>query len=137
MDSRDVLTSTSGSSDDEKRLRLVIEATPNAMVMVDVDGRVVLVNSQTESLFGYDRAELLSMRVEQLIPDRFRPRHEGYRTEFFAAPDTRTMGAGRDLFGLRKDGTEVPIEIGLNPLETDDGAFVLASIIDITERKRS
>lgn len=137
MDSRDVLTSSSGSSDDEKRLRLVIEATPNAMVMVDVDGRVVLVNSQTESLFGYDRAELLSMRVEELIPDRFRPRHEGYRTEFFAAPDTRTMGAGRDLFGLRKDGTEVPIEIGLNPLETDDGAFVLASIIDITERKRS
>ena len=137
MGDRDVLNAGSATSDDEKRLRLVIEATPNAMVMVDVQGNVVLVNSQTEHLFGYDRAELLDMRVEQLIPERFRRRHKGYRNTFLAAPDTRTMGAGRDLYGLRKDGTEVPIEIGLNPLETDDGAFVLASIIDITERKRS
>jgi diguanylate cyclase (GGDEF)-like protein/PAS domain S-box-containing protein len=131
------LAASSGTSDDERRLRLVIEATPNAMVMVDADGCVVLVNTQTEKLFGYDRTELLSMRVEQLIPERFRLRHEGYRSGFFASPDTRTMGAGRDLYGLRKDGTEVPIEIGLNPLVTDDGPFVLASIIDITERKRS
>jgi diguanylate cyclase (GGDEF)-like protein/PAS domain S-box-containing protein len=134
---RDVFGTATGSADDEKRLRLIIEATPNAMVMVDVEGRVVLVNSQTEKLFGYSRAELLDLRVEELIPDRFRGPHNGYRTEFFANPDTRTMGAGRDLYGLRKDGSEVPIEIGLNPLETDDGAFVLASIIDITERKRS
>lgn len=137
MASRDGLTTGSSTSDDERRLRLIIEATPNAMVMVDVEGNIVLVNSQTETLFGYPRQDLLAMRVEQLIPDRFHARHEGYRRGFFASPDTRSMGAGRDLYGLRKDGREVPIEIGLNPLMTDDGAFVLASIIDITERKRS
>jgi diguanylate cyclase (GGDEF)-like protein/PAS domain S-box-containing protein len=133
----DAVRGVVGTSDDERRLRLVIEATPNAMVMVDVQGCVVLVNSQTEKLFGYERSELLTMRVEQLIPQRFRPLHQGYRCGFFASPDTRTMGAGRDLYGLRKDGTEVPIEIGLNPLETEEGSFVLASIIDNTERKRS
>ncbi|MEO6471416.1 MAG: PAS domain S-box protein, partial [Aeromicrobium sp.] len=132
---RDALGSSADGTDAEKRLRLIIEATPNAMVMVDAEGRIVLVNSQTELLFGYDRAELLKMRVEQLLPDRFRPNHESFRTAFFAKPDTRSMGAGRDLYGLRRDRIEVPIEIGLNPLETEDGAFVLASIIDITERK--
>ena len=134
---RDVLSTTSGMSDEEQRLRLVIEATPNAMVMVDLAGNIVLVNTQTEILFGYERDELLSMRVEHLIPERFRPSHEGFRNGFFGNPHTRSMGAGRDLYGLRKDGTEVPIEIGLNPLVNDDGAHVLASIIDITERKRS
>ncbi len=137
MDSRDALSSAARTSDEERRLRLIIEATPNAMVMVDTAGQVVLVNSQTEALFGYPREELLSMRVEQLIPERFRDRHRSFRGGFFRKPDTRSMGAGRDLYGLCKDGTEVPIEIGLNPLETDEGLFVLASIIDITERKRS
>lgn len=131
------MSAVSSTGDDQRRLRHVVEATPNAMVMVDLEGRIVLVNSQTELLFGHGRAELLSMRVEQLIPERFRTGHEGFRLGFFANPDTRSMGAGRDLFGLRKDGTEVPIEIGLNPLQTDEGDFVLASIIDITERKRS
>lgn len=137
MDSDDVLSAAATTSDEERRLRLIIEATPNAMVMVDVEGRIVLVNSQTEVLFGYRRSQLLEMTVEQLIPARFRPGHQDYRRGFFAHPDTRSMGAGRDLFGLRSDGTEVPIEIGLNPLQTDEGMFVLASIIDITERKRS
>ena len=77
------------------------------------------------------------MRVDELIPERFRVHHHDYRQEFFAHPDARAMGAGRHLFGLRSDGTEVPIEIGLNPLETDEGTFVLAAIIDITERKRA
>jgi diguanylate cyclase (GGDEF)-like protein/PAS domain S-box-containing protein len=125
------------SSTEERRLRHVVEATPNAMVMVDREGAIVLVNAQTEVLFGYERAELLAMRVEELIPERFRTKHGDFRTGFFARPDTRSMGAGRDLYGRRKDGTEVPIEIGLNPLDTDEGSFVLASIIDITERKRS
>jgi diguanylate cyclase (GGDEF)-like protein/PAS domain S-box-containing protein len=125
------------SSTEERRLRHVVEATPNAMVMVDREGAIVLVNAQTEVLFGYERADLLAMRVEDLIPDRFRAKHGDFRNGFFARPDTRSMGAGRDLYGRRKDGTEVPIEIGLNPLDTDEGSFVLASIIDITERKRS
>jgi len=126
-----------GVSDGETRLRHVVEATPNAMVMVDCSGLIVLVNRETEKLFGYTRDELLSMTVEDLIPDRFKARHHGFRSEFFANPDTRTMGAGRDLYGLRKDGSEMPIEIGLNPLDTEDGSYVLASVIDITERKRS
>src|SRR3546814_13595762 len=80
---------------------------------------------------------MLGKPVEMLIPERFRNAHRGSRNGFFAHPDTRSMGAGRDLFGLRKDGSEVPIEIGLNPLTMPEGIFVLASIIDITERKRS
>lgn len=134
MDPRHVSGSMPGTTDDEDRLRLVFEATPNAMVMVDSDGHIVLVNAQTEILFGYDRAELLSMRVEELIPDRFRTEHEGFRRGFFSKPDRREIGAGRELFGRRKDGTEVPIEIGLNSIEIMDENLVLASIIDITER---
>ena len=134
---RDALSVASGTSDDERRLRLIIEATPNAMLMADGTGRIVLVNSQTEQLFGYDRDRLLSMAIDELIPSRFRTNHREYRRGYFAEPSTRSMGAGRDLYGLRSDGTEVPIEIGLNPLETDEGTFVLASIIDITDRKRS
>ncbi|WP_051362362.1 sensor domain-containing protein [Solimonas soli] len=122
---------------EEERLRLVIEAAPNAMIMVDRHGRMILVNSQTERLFGYPRSELLGQSVEILVPARFREGHHGARRGFFARPDTRSMGAGRDLYGLRKDGSEVPIEIGLNPLTTPEGIFVLASVIDITERKRS
>ena len=118
----------------EERLLHVIEAAPNAMIMVNADGQIVLVNTQTESSFGYSREELLAMRVEELLPDRFRPKHESFRKGFFARLDRREMGAGRELFGRRKDGTEIPIEIGLNPLQTEEGDFVLASIIDITER---
>ena len=114
-----------------------LEAAPSAMLMVDERGRMTLVNAQLEHLFGYDRAELLDQPVEMLIPERYRNVHSGHRVDFFHSPSTRVMGAGRDLFGLRKDGTEVPIEIGLNPIRTDKGAFVLASIIDITERKRA
>ncbi len=137
MEFPDVLAAAATSSDEESRLRLIIEATPNAMLMVDVEGRIVLVNSETERLFGYDRDRLLEMTVDDLIPERFRGHHSHYRKAFFARPDKRAMGAGRDLYGVRSDGTEVPIEIGLNPLETDEGTFVLAAIIDITERKRS
>jgi diguanylate cyclase (GGDEF)-like protein/PAS domain S-box-containing protein len=118
----------------EERLRLVIEAAPNAMLMTDARGDIVLVNSQTEKLFGYTREELRKLPIEALIPPRFRAHHQSYRTDFFARPNARAMGAGRELFGLRKDGSEVPIEIGLNPLQTEDGNFVLASVIDISER---
>lgn len=118
----------------EERLRLVVEAAPNAMLMINAQGDIVLVNSQVEKLFGYTRQELLGQAIELLIPERYRQHHGQYRDSFFQQPDTRAMGAGRDLFGLKKDGSEVPIEIGLNPLHTGDGHFVLASVIDITER---
>jgi PAS domain S-box-containing protein len=115
----------------------VVEAAPNAMIMVGADGVMTLVNVQTEKLFGYDRQELLGRPMEMLMPERFRSHHGSHRRKFFATPATRPMGAVRDLFGLRKDGSEVPIEIGLNPISTPDGQFVLASIIDITERKKA
>ncbi len=117
--------------------RLAVESAPNAMILVDKEGRIVLANAQTEKLFGYAREELLGQSIEMLVPVRFRGKHPAHRRDFFAHPQTRSMGAGRDLFGLRKDGSEVPVEIGLNPLQTKDGSFVLAAIVDITERKRS
>lgn len=106
------------------------------MLMVDDRGRITLVNQQVEKLFGYPRAELLGETVERLVPERFSRKHPDYRADFFHHPSARAMGAGRELFGRRKDGSEVPIEIGLNPIKTDEGSFLLASIIDITERKR-
>jgi PAS domain S-box-containing protein len=119
----------------ETRFRLVFEAAPNAMIMVDDHGCITLLNSQTELLFGHSRDELLGQPVEMLVPVRYRAAHPGHRRDFSQHPTTRTMGAGRDLYGLHKDGREVPIEIGLTPIRTDEGAFVLASIINITERK--
>jgi PAS domain S-box-containing protein len=121
----------------EERFRLVVEAAPNAMIMADRNGLITLVNRNAESLFGYSRPEMLGQPLEMLIPARFRDRHPHFVSNFFAAPKARSMGTGRDLFGLRKDGTEVPIEIGLNPIEAYGGWFTLASIIDITERKRA
>jgi PAS domain S-box-containing protein len=115
----------------------VIESTPNGMLMVDCEGKIVLVNAQIEKTFGYSRDELLGQSIELLIPQRFHTHHPNYRNDFFANPSTRAMGAGRDLFGLRKDGSEFPVEIGLNPLETEQGMMVLGTIVDITERKRN
>ncbi len=118
----------------EKLLRLVVESAPNGIVMVDSTGRVVLVNQQTEKYFGYRREELLGQQVEILIPERFRARHPEYRAGFIAENRARAMGLGRSLFGLRKDGSEFPIEIGLSPIETDQESLVLGAIVDITER---
>lgn len=119
----------------EERFRWALEAAPTGMIMIDRTGRIVLVNAQVERLFGYDRRELIGQTVELLVPVRFRDRHPAFRTGFSTAPRSRPMGAGRDLFGLRKDGAEIPIEIGLNPLRTPEGDFVLSSIVDIAERK--
>ncbi|PYS49077.1 MAG: PAS domain-containing sensor histidine kinase [Acidobacteria bacterium] len=121
----------------EESFRVALEAAPNAMIMIDGAGRIVFVNSQMEMLFGYTKDELIGQRIETLVPERFRPHHPEYRTGFFASPQARPMGAGRDLYGRHKDGREIPVEIGLNPMTTAEGTFVLASIINITERKRA
>lgn len=121
----------------EEKFRLAVEAAPNGMVMVDKSGKITLVNKQMEKLFGYSKEELMGKTIELLIPDRFKSKHPEYRNSFFNDPQMRLMGVGRDLFGVRKDGTEFPVEIGLNPIRTEEGIFVLASIIDITERKNS
>lgn len=118
----------------EERFRVAVEAAPCGMMMVDNMGRIAMVNTQVERLFGFQRNELLGNEIEMLIPARFRSSHCGKRQSYFAQPLNRPMGAGRDLFGLRKDGTELPIEIGLNPIKTNEGEFVLASVIDISER---
>jgi len=119
----------------ERRLQLIVEAAPNAVVMIDRSGEIVMVNAQAERVFGYSRAELVGQPVEMLVPERFRGHHPELRAAFFVDPRPRPMGAGRDLYGLKKDGSEFPIEIGLNPIETDDGTMVLSAIVDITERK--
>ena len=121
----------------EARFRAAVESSPNGMLMIDRQGTIVLVNREIERLFGYERDELIGRAIEMLVPQRLRDRHPGYRSNFVQHPQARAMGAGRDLFGLRKDGREVPVEIGLNPLETDEGLFVLASVVDITERKHA
>jgi PAS domain S-box-containing protein len=121
----------------EERFRLAVESAPSAMVMVNQDGQIVLVNTQTEQLFGYERRELLGQSVELLVPEHYRGKHPGYRAGFFARPETRAMGVGRDLYGRRKDGSEFPVEVGLNPIQTDEGTLVLSAIVDITERKRA
>src|SRR5271166_6493072 len=130
------MTSPKGESPGERRFRLVVEAAPNAMVMVDRAGKIVMVNSQAERVFGYSRPELIGQPVEMLVPERSRSHHPELRKTFFTDPQPRLMGAGRDLYGLKKDGSEFPVEIGLNPIETDEGSMVLSAIVvDITERK--
>jgi PAS domain S-box-containing protein len=121
----------------EARFQVAVEASPNGMVMVDAKGDVILVNHETERLFGYSRNEMLGRPVEMLVPAAARGRHPDLRAGFGEDPHRRPMGAGRDLFGRRKDGSEVPIEIGLNPIETPEGIYVLASIVDISERKEA
>jgi len=118
----------------EKLFRLVVESAPNGIVMVDSSGHIVLVNSQLETYFGYQRSELLGQPVEMLIPERLRARHGEYRSRFLDENRARAMGLGRNLFGLRKDGSEFPVEIGLSPVETDHQTHILASIVDISER---
>ena len=110
---------------------------PTAVVLMNRRGIIEMVNARTEQVFGYSRQELTGQKIEMLIPARFRAAHPDLRNAFFSAPGPRPMGGGRDLYGQRRDGTEVPIEIGLSPLHTDDGLAVLAAITDITERVRT
>ena len=121
----------------DELLRLAVEAAPTALVIVDADGRITRVNSHAEQMLGYDRGELVGRAVDDLVPARLRPQHAHYRSSFFSNLSRRPMGAGRDLFAIRKDGVEVPVEIGLSPFQSRDGLFVLAAINDITERRRA
>src|SRR5436190_13799361 len=122
--------------DQDQLFRFAVESAPNAMLMVDASGRISLVNAHTETLFGYSRAELLGLSIERLVPERFRGGHPGHRDSFIHHPRARLMGAGRDLYAVRKDGTEIPVEIGLNPIKTDKGMFVLAAVVDLTTLKQ-
>jgi two-component system, LuxR family, sensor kinase FixL len=119
----------------EERFRRVVEAAPSAMIMVNQEGQITLANQQAEKTFGYPREELLGCPIEMLVPERLRSGHRGFRHDYLCDPQARPMGAGRELFGRRKDGSEVPVEIGLSPIHTSKGLLVLASIVDITERK--
>ena len=115
----------------------VVESSPHGVVMIDSRGAMVLVNRETERLFGYSRDELIGQSVEMLVPQRFREGHPSYRTGFLVDPHARPMAAGHDLVGLHKTGREIPLEIGLTPITADDAVFVLASVVDISPRRRA
>lgn len=120
----------------ELTFQAIVEATPTAIILVNKEGKIAYSNRLTEKLFGYDRTELVGKTVEILIPERFKNNHPQFRDSFFTSPESRAMGSGRELFAIRKDMREFPVEIGLNPLITAEGTMVLASIIDISERKK-
>jgi PAS domain S-box-containing protein len=120
----------------EEKFREMIESAPDAIVMVDGGGHILHVNGETVKMFGYQREEILDQPVEFLLPARFRTAHVGHRDAYYERPQTRPMGVGPDLFGLRKDGNEFPIEIRLSPVKTEEGVLVISVIRDMTERKQ-
>ncbi len=132
----DVEQAKNDLKESEARNRHIIESSPIGMIMINQDGKIILANRVLEREFGYEQGELLDQTIEHLVPTQFRAEHSVHRHGFMVNPEPRTMGGNRELFGLRKDGSEFPIEIGLNPLTTDEGICVLASVIDITTRKK-
>ena len=121
----------------EEQFYLAVESAPNAIVLVNKVGAISMVNAQTEKFFGYDRTELIGLNIDRLVPERYRANHAGFRAIFLSNPQTRSMGVGRDLYALHKDGREFLVEIGLTPIHTMHGLVVMATIVDITERKQA
>ncbi|MES2790576.1 MAG: PAS domain S-box protein [Planctomycetota bacterium] len=119
------------------RLGLLVEASPHAIVVMDQLGKIALINAPTERLFGYQRADLIGQSVEILIPFHLRTRHIAMRDQFLTDPHARILGSNRELLGMHRDGTEIPLEIGLNPIRSKQGLFVFAAIVDLTERRRT
>jgi PAS domain S-box-containing protein len=121
----------------EERFRLAVQGAPTAMIMADPQGTIVLANALAEQLLGYGGDEMLGMPIDELVPARFRSHHVDFRTSYLASASQRPMGAGRSLYAVRKDGAEVPVEIGLSPIHTPDGTFIISAVTDITVRKRA
>jgi PAS domain S-box-containing protein len=124
------------AEESEAYFRVLIEAAPDAMIIVDGDGEIVIVNAQAEAMFGYDRAEMLGNPIEMLLPERIRKTHVGHRDGFISDPELRPMGINMELVGQRSDGSEFPVEISLSPVKTEKARFVSSVIRDVTERKR-
>ena len=122
---------------EERKFRDLLEAAPDAMVIVNTNGLIQFVNAQAEKLFGYSRAEMIDQPIETLMPQRYQSIHVGHRESYARLPRTRTMGGGLELFGRRKDGTEFPVEVSLSPLDTGNGALISSAIRDVTERRRA
>jgi len=121
---------------EEEKFRNLLESAPDAIVIVDSRGRIQLVNAQTERLFGYTRAELSGQRVEMLIPSRYQASHVTSREEYVRSPHPRAMGAGLELYGRHKDGNEIPVEVSLSPLQTEEGTLISSAIRDVSSRRR-
>ncbi len=127
---------TAATHDSEAYFRNLLESAPDAMIIIDENGKIAIVNAQAESMFGYRRVEILGQPIEILLPERIRDRHHSHRQEFFADPKLRPMGEGFDLVARRRDNSEFPVEISLSPVNTDGQRFVSSVIRDVTERKR-
>jgi len=125
----------SAAESSEIKYRALVDRSPTGMVLIDEEGRIAVINAELERIFGYSRDELVGQRIEILVPETVRPQHPGLRQAYFDRPETRSMGRGRDLFGVHKNGTEVPVEIGLNPIRIDGQMFAMASVVDISVRK--
>jgi len=121
----------------DEKFKWVLESAPDAMVIANIEGKIRIVNSQTEKLFGYERDELYAQTIEALMPQRFRSRHISHRASYFSNAEAREMGTDMDLYGLRKDGSEFPVSISLSPLDTEEGRLIIAAIRDISERKQA